>query len=237
MAGEKWRGFDEGDIKFDFDGDIFNVHRAVVALASPVWKAMLTEGTFAESESNTIHFKGDDPLAARLCIALIYHHPVFVFDITNLFSELSSIEIGELMMCDSVAFGHFVDKYDLSGVKRFLAGVQDTINEKQVQNRKVQHTAANLKRLRDSVRQRKPGDVWKTLPGIMVDVDERRPSSGTRVQDKKGSRQRALGKLGVVFDDDDDYDETGVSVRWDTGKESHYEDCHLNYNTSRLVYA
>ncbi|CAN0054906.1 unnamed protein product, partial [Pylaiella littoralis] len=62
-----WSGFEDGDMKLNFAGATFKVHRAVFAQASPVWNAMLT-GSFAESNGDTIEFDGDDPEVARLCI-------------------------------------------------------------------------------------------------------------------------------------------------------------------------
>lgn len=108
----EWSGFEDGDVEMDFAGAKFNVHRVIVAQASPVWKAMLT-GAFAEATGNVIRFEGDDPEVARLCIEMIYS--AFAD------SSLDWAEIENRVMSDCAAFDAFVDKYDLRGLKSLVS--------------------------------------------------------------------------------------------------------------------
>lgn len=110
--GEEWNGFEDGDIEVNFGSTTMSVHRATLAQASSVWKAMLM-GRFTESDDAVINFCGDDPNVARLCIELIYSTVADgPFDWAHIESRVTS---------DRDAFDAFVDKYDLQGVKRVVA--------------------------------------------------------------------------------------------------------------------
>lgn len=139
----KWNGFEDGDVTLNFKGGaIFNVHRGVVAEASPVWNAMLN-GQFAESKSDTIVFTGDDhPEIARLCIELIYS--------TRAESSLDWTSIRRRVVAHRGAFDAFVDKHDLRGVKRLVADVLRVEMENQQLKNNIQQLKNDIQQLQNS---------------------------------------------------------------------------------------
>lgn len=189
MAAREWSGFEDGDMEMDFAGAKFKVHRAIIAQASPVWKAMLT-GTFAESTENKTSFDGDDPKVARLCIEIIY----------SAFADgtFDWADIESRVMSDRTAFDAFVDKYDLRGVKRLVLNelhtrqetrklkgyLQVFVLELDEENRKeVARLTAEVGRLREvEVGRLREVKRLVTKPGTPVNIHGYAPDIGTRVK-------------------------------------------------------
>ena len=142
MAAGEWTGYEDGDMKLDIAGAVFNVHRTVIVQASPVWKAMLT-GHFAEATESAIHLDGDDPRVARLCIELIYS--------THVDSDLDWGDVGTRVVSDRDAFDEFVDKYELRGVKRLVTQLLDVWTENGREKRKMRKLKKENRRLQDKV--------------------------------------------------------------------------------------
>ncbi len=221
-AGE-WSGFEDGDVKLNFAGAVFNVHRSMIAEASPVWKAMLT-GPFAESTATaaagdgggTIHLDGDDPQVARLCIELLYS--------TRADSDLDWAGVGSRVLSDRLGFDRFVDKYDLRGVRRLVS------HELRL-GRELRHWREATEAERESgdrrvKAERESGDLrvkrLAAKPGKLVNIFEYRPPVGTRVQlnDEQFTSGVRVGAKGTIIANNED-NGTEIGVRWDNGRESH----------------
>ncbi|MEP4803931.1 MAG: BTB/POZ domain-containing protein [Hyphomicrobiales bacterium] len=142
MVEETWSGFTDGDIELVFAGETLKVHRAKIAAASPVWKSMVTERDFAESNANTIHFHGDDLHAARRCIAMVYFMLAVDGDGCNNIFDSTSIDGRRCPVTDDDAgvLDEFIDKYELGGVKRVVT------HEREMENR-MRRLEADMKGL------------------------------------------------------------------------------------------
>lgn len=217
MAEEEWSGFDDGDMVLDFSGRIFRVPRAILAQSSPVWKSMLT-GAFAESTGDTVRFYGDDPKIARLCIELIYSTSASrLFDWHGVENRVNS---------DRVAFDHFVDKYDLVGVKHAVEHMcqqkQHMLDEKQ----RLEHETLRLQREKRLVKHELECVANKrkrivTQPGNTVNISEHRPEIGTRVRlgrrvfpSSRNARQSIISEAGTVIANWED-NGTRIGIRLD----------------------
>lgn len=220
MAGE-WSGFEDGDLRLDFAGEIFDVHRAVIAEASPVWKAILT-GFFTESAGSTIQLVDDDPQVARLCIELICS--------TFANTDLDWTSIGSRVKSDHAAFNAFVDKYDLRGVKRLVA------HELEIEKDKQQLKGAEKaeKQRGDRLEQKYQWSVTK--PGNLVNIYEYRPPIGTRVKwHTRLSGIPGTGRVGTVISNDNDGG-SEIGVLWSDSVKQHNLKCGKK-NTWHLEYA
>lgn len=82
---------------------VFHVNREVIAVASPVLRAMV-KGSFAESRMDIIHLEEDDPEAFKLALDIVH---------TGL---LGNAEIATLPV-DSQSLVAVIDKYELNGVR------------------------------------------------------------------------------------------------------------------------
>lgn len=234
MAGE-WTGFEDGDLKLNFGGDVFNVHRVMFAQASPVWKAMMT-GPFAESKEDTIDFDGDDPQVARLCIELMY--------LTSADSDLDWTGIESRVMADRDTFDAFVDKYDVQGVKKLVSHELDMrkkTRQLKDENQGLQHELAELKR---------KFEPFATKSGNLVDCNVYTPDVGKSVRRYLADRSQKAGlgsrrnstlagrqdadplhvytRIGVIIANDEGPTGTLIGVRWRDGEESHRMVCEGN---------
>lgn len=226
-AADEWNGFEDGDVEMDFVGVKFNVHRAIIAHASPVWKAMLT-GKFTESSGNTVHFDGDDPRVTRLCFEMIYS--------TFPDSTLDWAGIESRVMSDRAALDEFVDKYDLRGVKRLVEyelltrqetrelkdGHQQFVDELEMGYLgKTERLRGEEGRLRREVKRlEREVKYLATTPGTPVSINDHAPEIGTRVKwmvppqtcmsMKQWYKYNAVGTIIAI-------DGRSVTVRWKKG--------------------
>lgn len=253
MAAGEWIGFEDGDVEMDFAGAKFNVHRAIMAQASPVWKAVLT-GTFAEATGDKVHFDGDDPEVARLCLEMVYS--------TFADSTLDRTEIESRVMSDRAAFDAFVDKYDLRGVKSLVQrelGVRQEAQCLELKALQAKHLEQEVQQLN---RRGTVVDVYVDKPekGTLVKLHDiagaldklvrrtfRRDAPDSEEDEDRTSRQdikrlrksikrciETYTRVGVVVDRPA---EENVSVRWDGSDEELEYDCSGRFEIFELEYA
>ncbi len=147
------------DVKLQVEGKTFPVHRAVLAAASPYWKAMFTGG-FKESRNKTVQVKDMRSCALQEIISFIYTTNLNITDenVMDLFSASHITQMARVQkkcktwMMDNIKLStcfpylEFAQKYEIKELENaidlfVMANFPDVVMQEKVKFNQISHEA------------------------------------------------------------------------------------------------